>query len=195
MTLVTLACVSIHCSVFLFCLRFFSFYFSCFFLAKTKEKRSTKKRKKTKPWTLQVALRPSGVFLVYNSSLKIRLRRSKCTQAVSFCVSWHFFAMRTAKLDGQGDVFATVKKTFLFLQCFESVHYRCNFYTGIAIFTLLEQICFAVQKLQCLGDVRPHLGAVNFFTLKLPNEAAQNRTDVLGCASPSHPAPMLSLFL
>ena len=39
---------------------------------------------------------------------------------------------------------------------------QCNFYTGIAILTLLEKVCFAVQKLRCFGYFRPHLGAAYF---------------------------------
>ena len=50
-----------------------------------------------------------------------------------------FFAMRTAKPDVHGVVFAIVKQACLFLQCFESVHYQCNFYTAIAIFALPEK--------------------------------------------------------
>ena len=37
---------------------------------------------------------------------------------------------------------------------------QCNFQTGSAIFTLLEKVAFAVQKLHCLDFFRPHLGAV-----------------------------------
>ena len=45
-----------------------------------------------------------------NSSLKIRLRRSKRTPAIYVCVSLHvFFAMSTAKMDVKRDVFAIVK--------------------------------------------------------------------------------------
>ena len=56
--------------------------------------------------------------------------------------------MRTANLDAQKDVFAIVKS--ILFQCFGSVHYQCNFSSGIALCALLK-ISFAVQKLNCFG--------------------------------------------
>ena len=70
--------------------------------------------------------------------------------------------MGTANLDVQGYIFAFVKSI------------QCNFDTGIAIFYTARIVCFAVQKLQCLGYVRAHLGARLCFTLELPNDAVQN---------------------
>ena len=43
------------------------------------------------------------------------------SSSVLFCVSLHFFALRTEKLDVQEEVFAIAKKAFLFLHCFEFV--------------------------------------------------------------------------
>ena len=77
-----------------------------------------------------------------------------------------FFAVPSAKFDVQGDAFAIVSKAFLFSQCFEPVHYRCNLHCW--------KICFAVQKIALLCYFRLHLGAVYFFTLELPNDAVQN---------------------
>ena len=94
------------------------------------------------------------------STAKIGLRRSKRTPAVFFLRVVAVFAMRTAKLDIQGDVFAIVKQAVSFLHCFESVHEAVQFLHWNCNFCTAGKICCTVQQLHCFGYFRPHLGAV-----------------------------------
>ena len=68
------------------------------------------------------------------------------------------------------------------LQCFESVHYQCNVYNGIAIFTLPEVYVLQFKNCTALVYFRPHLGAVYFFTLELQNEGSAKQN---GCSGTS----------
>ena len=103
--------------------------------------------------------------LIFTSPVKKkRLRRSKRTPAVYLLCVIAFFAMRTAKLDVQGDVFAIVNKHII----------SAIFCTGVAIFCTTRRVCVAVQKLQCFGLFAAASRSSVFFALELPNDVVQN---------------------
>ena len=54
------------------------------------------------------------------------------------------------------------------------------FFTGIAILTLLEKVCFAVRKLHCFGSFRSHLGAVYFFDTGIVKRSSAKQNQCSG---------------